>query len=96
MSSIRFTWDPAKAELNSRKHAVSFEEASTVFADELGRLMYDPDHSNDEDRYLILGMSTSLRILVVCHVYREDAGLIRIISARKATSLERKQYEDLP
>jgi uncharacterized protein len=89
---IRFEWDPAKAEANKRKHGVSFEEAATAFSDLFARVMYDPDHSNDEDRFILLGMSSSARMLVVCHCYRQDDELIRIISARKADRDERNQY----
>jgi len=92
MSSIRFAWDDVKADENRRKHGVSFEEASTVFSDENGRLKHDPDHSQKEDRFLLLGFSAKLRLLIVCHAYRENDELIRIISARKATPNERKQY----
>jgi uncharacterized DUF497 family protein len=94
MREIQFTWDDAKAGENQRKHKVSFAEAKTVFYDENARLRYDPDHSEDEDRFLLLGMSYSLRILVVCHCYREKDVLIRIISARKATKNEQKQYKE--
>ena len=92
MSAIRFTWDAAKAEKNRRKYGVSFEEAVTVFADENGRLKHDPDHSQSEDRFILLGFSAKLRLLTVCHAYRQNAERIRIISARKATPTERKQY----
>ena len=92
MSAMRFAWDEAKAEENQRKHGVTFEEASTVFADENGRLKHDPDHSQEEDRFLLLGFSAKLRLLIVCHAYRENDEVIRIISARKATPNERKQY----
>jgi uncharacterized DUF497 family protein len=92
MGTTRFAWDETKAEANRRKHGVSFEEASTVFADENGRLKHDPDHSEDEDRFLLLGFSAKLRLLTVCHAYRENDDLIRIISARRATPNERKQY----
>ena len=94
MSEIRFTWDDGKAGENQRRHKVSFDEAKTVFYDENARLQYDPDHSEDEDRFLLLGTSYSLRVLVVCHCYREKDTLVRIISARKATKNERKQYEE--
>jgi uncharacterized DUF497 family protein len=94
MREIQFTWDDAKASENQRKHKVSFAEAKTVFYDENARLQYDPDHSEDEDRFLLLGMSHSLRILVVCHCYREKDMLIRIISARKAAKSEQKQYKE--
>ena len=82
----------AKGRANERKHDVSFEEAQTVFADELGLLIHDPDHSDDEDRFVILGLSSSLRTLVVCHCYREGDDVIRIISARKADRRERQRY----
>jgi hypothetical protein len=92
MNAIRFAWDKAKAAENLRKHGVSFEEASTVFADENARLKRDPDHSQEEDRFILLGFSAKLRMLVVCHAYREEEQTIRLISARKATRKERKQY----
>jgi uncharacterized DUF497 family protein len=92
MSAMRFAWDEVKAEANQRKHGVSFEEASTVFADENGRLKHDPDHSQEEDRFILLGFSAKLRLLIVCHAYRENDEVIRIISARKAKPHERKQY----
>jgi uncharacterized DUF497 family protein len=91
MNAIRFAWNKVKAAENLRKHGVSFEEASTVFADENARLKHDPDHSQAEDRFILLGLSAKLRLLVVCHVYREEQ-IIRLISARKATRNERKQY----
>ena len=90
--SLRFEWDPRKAAANLRKHGVSFEDAQTVFADERGRLIDDPDHSADEDRFLLLGLSSSLRVLVVSHSYREAESVIRIISARKATREEQRSY----
>ena len=91
--SIEFTWDPDKAHSNERKHGIAFEEAVTVFVDEKAILIPDPDHSSREDRFLILGMSFKLRVLIVCHCYRENDETIRIISARKASRPERKQYE---
>jgi uncharacterized protein len=90
---MRFAWDEAKAAENYRKHGVSFEEAATVFTDENARLKADPDHSQEEDRFILLGFSAKLRHLIVCHAYRENDKVIRIISARKATRNERKQYE---
>ena len=93
MDAIRFTWDEEKANANIRKHGVSFEEASSVFADENARLKHDPEHSDEEDRFIILGFSSMLRILVVCHVYRQGDQIIRLISARKATRNERRDYE---
>jgi uncharacterized DUF497 family protein len=92
MDAISFAWDAAKAEDNIRKHGVSFEEASTAFADENARLKHDPEHSQEEDRFILLGFSARLRLLVVCHAYREDDQVIRLISARKATRNERKHY----
>ncbi len=92
MNAIRFAWDEAKATENRRKHGVTFEEAMTAFADENARLKLDPDHSQQEDRFILLGFSAKLRLLLVCHAYRENDEVIRIISARKATPNERKQY----
>jgi len=92
MSELVFDWDDQKARVNERKHGVSFEEAQTVFYDENARLRYDTAHSLDEERYILLGVSNMLRLLVVCHVYREEKEVIRIISARKATKQEGKQY----
>ncbi len=89
---IRFDWDPAKDRRNQRKHGVSFAEASSVFFDEKGILIHDPDHSDQEDRYLLLGMSAQLRFLVVSHTYRDDDQKIRLISAWLATPQERYQY----
>jgi uncharacterized DUF497 family protein len=89
---IHFVWDEVKSRANANKHGVSFEEARTVFFDENARLMHDPDHSKDEDRFVLLGMSRKPRLLLVCHCYREDDQLIRIISARKATRAEAQQY----
>lgn len=92
MSNIRFIWDPKKAEVNRRKHGVSFEEARTVFYDEDAQLTNDPDHSLDEARFILLGQSVRLRILIVCHCYRESDDVVRIISARKATRNEKRSY----
>jgi len=89
---MKFVWDDDKAEINRRKHGIGFSEASTVFSDEDGLLIYDPDHSESEDRFVLLGMSSALRILVVCHCYRENDEQIRIISARKATKNETSTY----
>jgi len=88
----RFEWDPVKAAANQRVHGVSFEEASTVFGDPLSQTTADPDHSGRESRYLLLGISTWQRLLVVIHTERGES--IRIISARKATRAERQQYEE--
>ena len=92
MTELTFSWDDRKARENLRKHSVSFEEATTAFADERARVKHDPDHSQDEDRFILLGFSAKLRMLVVVHAYRQDETEIRIISARKATRSERKQY----
>ena len=92
MSDLRFEWDPRKAASNARKHGVSFEEARSVFADERAKLIDDPDHSEDEDRFILMGLSGSLRVLIVCHCYREEGNVVRIISARKATAREEKFY----
>ena len=93
MSSIRFEWDPTKAEVNLRKHKVSFEDAQSVFSDERALLIDDPGHSEDEDRFVLLGLSKSLRLLVVVHCYRAEGRVVRIISARKADALERSNYK---
>jgi uncharacterized protein len=92
MKAMRFAWNQAKAAENLRKHGVSFDEGRTAFADENARLKHDPDHSQEEDRFILLGFSAKLRLLIVCHAYRENDEVIRIISARKATPNERKQY----
>ena len=89
---IRFTWDPDKAKVNERIHGVSFEEAKTIFADESGKLIDDPDHSDLEDRFILLGLSAQFRLLLVCHCYRSNDDEIRIISARKASKHEAKIY----
>jgi len=92
MVGIEFEWNPAKAKANLKKHGVAFEEAATVFFDDLAIEFYDDSHSDWEDRMLLLGLSTKLRLLLVCHCYRESDSLIRIISARKATKNESKMY----
>jgi len=92
MKDIQFEWDERKNRENKRKHKVSFEEAQSVFLDENALRFFDPDHSEDEDRFLMLGMSFTLRVLVVCHCYREDDSVIRIISARKADKREQSDY----
>ncbi len=94
MSELEFAWDKAKDTKNLKKHGICFDEAKTVFYDDSARLISDPDHSEDEDRYILLGLCSQLRILVVCHCYREDGKIIRIISARKANKSEKRQYED--
>ena len=93
INSFRFEWDPIKAISNLNKHKVSFEEAKSAFYDDLARLIDDLDHSADEERFILLGRSHTLRVVVVCHCYRGKNGVIRIISARKATSQESKAYE---
>ena len=92
MDDIRFEWDPAKAKLNVRKHRVAFEEARTAFSDDRALIIDDPEHSSDESRFVLLGMSVTLRILVVVHLYRAARDTIRIISARRATKSERAIY----
>jgi uncharacterized DUF497 family protein len=92
MGDIQFEWDSAKANANRRKHGVAFEEAETVFSDDLALLIDDPDHSDEEDRFVLLGLSAAPRILVVVHAYRSAKDAIRIISARKATKAERTTY----
>lgn len=94
MDRIEFAWDPRKNEVNKRKHHVSFEEARTVFYDDDALVISDPEHSQEEDRFLILGFSAQARLLVVCHCYRESESVIRIISARKATRNESRQYDE--
>ncbi len=90
---MKFEWDESKARINQQKHGVSFEEAQTVFDDADALQIFDPDHSESEDRFIMLGMSAVLRILVVCHCYRANDDTIRIISARKATRNESSTYE---
>lgn len=92
MPALRFEWDNRKAAANLRKHGVSFEEARSVFFDERARLIDDPDHSEEEDRFVLLGLSGALRLLLVCHCYRSEGEVIRIISARRATRTEAKFY----
>jgi uncharacterized protein len=92
VDEIRFGWTPAKAAINRRKHRVTFEEAQTAFADDEALVVEDPDHSTDEDRFWLLGVSNQLRLLVVVHCYRDDGNQIWLISARRATPTERAQY----
>lgn len=94
MTHLRFEWDAAKAASNFKKHGVGFDEARTAFADERAKLIDDPDHSADEERFILLGLSASLKLLVVCHCYRSADNTIRIISARKATTIEARIYTD--
>lgn len=90
---LRFEWDEAKNKRNQAKHRVWFEEAQTIFDDPAGRVFFDSGHSKEEDRFLILGMSSAARLLVVVHCYRKSDSVIRIISVRKATKKEIKFYE---
>ena len=90
--SLKFEWHPEKERLNQRKHNVSFTEASTIFADPLSATVFDPDHSEKEDRYISIGYSVRNRLLMVSHTDRDNR--IRIISARELTALERKEYEE--
>jgi uncharacterized DUF497 family protein len=92
MSSLRFTWDAAKARANVTKHGISFEEAETVFSDEDAVLVPDPEHSAVEERFILIGLSVALRVLVVVHCEPGPGGAIRLISARRATRSERGQY----
>lgn len=94
MSELRFEWDPRKATANRRKHGVSFTEAESVFADEHALVLDDPEHFNTEDRFVLLGLSAALRILVVVHCYRAGDSVIRLISARRADAEERRQYDE--
>lgn len=94
MPDAPFTWDPKKARQNFAKHGISFEEASTVFYDEQGLEMDDPDEASGEDRFVIIGLSANLRLLAVCHCVREIGKVIRIISARRAVKAEQNQYRE--
>ncbi len=94
MSDLRFTWDPRKAAMNARKHGVTFEEAQTAFVDEHGLLLDDPEYSGSDERFILLGLSAALHLLVVVHCYRTPEESIRLISARKATRAERRAYTD--
>ena len=92
MNTITFKWDETKNQINQRKHGISFEEASTAFYDDEALLRDDPEHSEDEERFILLGLSSKANLLVVCHCYRASETVIRIISARKATKTESKFY----
>lgn len=92
---LQFEWDQNKNEINRKKHRVSFEEAQTVFYDVNGILIPDPEHSESEERFILLGFSALARLLLVCHCYRGQDDVIRIISARKATPFEARQYQDM-
>lgn len=89
---MKFEWDSSKAALNAKKHKVTFEMAKTVFYDDFAVQFFDEEHSFDEERFLLLGMSSDARLLLVCHCEREDGDVIRIISARKATISEAQNY----
>jgi len=92
VADLRFEWDERKSAVNKRKHGISFEEARTVFYDDEALLLADDEHSESEDRFVLLGLSSMVRILIVCHCYRQGGDIIRIVSARKADARERAQY----
>jgi len=92
MKYLRFTWDQKKDRINRRKHGVSFKEAKTVFFNENAIESFDPDHSQSEDRFILLGASFYFRVLVVCYCYQENESVVRVISARKATRKEKEHY----
>ncbi len=92
MDELRFEWDERKEKANIKKHGVSFNEARMVFYDEYAIQFFDPEHSESEDRFILLGISLKLRILVVCHCFRESETVVRIISARKAVRDEENEY----
>lgn len=92
MDELRFEWDDEKEKINIRKHGISFDEARTVFFDEKAVQFFDPDHSEDEDRFILLGISFKLRTLVICHCFRESETVVRLFSARKADRDEKQEY----
>jgi len=92
MNEISFEWDSSKAASNAKKHGVSFEEAKTVFYDEHALLISDPDHSTTEERFIIMGLSSTMRVLVVVHCFRKSSSSIRVISARRAGTKEQQPY----
>lgn len=92
MNHLKFEWDNNKDKINSKKHGVSFDEAQTVFYDEYAIQFFDPDHSENEDRFLLLGMSFKLKTLVICHCFKQEETIVRIISARKADKDEEQAY----
>jgi hypothetical protein len=94
MEELIFEWDPNKNIANQKKHKISFEEAQTVFLDENALLINDPDHSIEEERFILLGFSRRANLLIVCHCYRQSESIIRIISARKATRAEERAYHE--
>ena len=89
---MRFEWDPAKSAANAKKHGITFEDAQTVFYDDFAVQFFDEQHSSDEDRFLLLGLSSSAKLLVVCHCEREQGEVVRLISARRATKRESAFY----
>jgi uncharacterized DUF497 family protein len=93
MSELYFEWDSTKNASNEKKHGISFDEAKTIFSDDFARLIADPDHSKEEERFILLGSSIKSNLLIVCHCIR-DEDTVRIISARKADKKERKIYEN--
>jgi uncharacterized protein len=92
---LSFVWDEEKAEINLNKHGISFTEAKSVFYDEYARLISDEDNSENEERFLLMGMSLRPRLLLICHCYRENDRIVRIISVRKATRHEAQMYRRL-
>lgn len=94
METLSFEWDENKNEINKKKHGISFETAQEVFYDDNAILFDDPDHSVGEERFLIIGMTRSLKVCIVSHCYRDQDNVIRLISAREATKHERKTYEE--
>ena len=94
MEEVKFEWDQKKNEANIRKHKISFEEAKTVLGDEKAAIAHDPDHSEDEDRYIIIGFSANSRLLLICFCEKDGGDTIRIISARKLTRRETKQFNE--
>ena len=94
METLSFEWDENKNEINKKKHGISFETAREVFYDDNAILFDDPDHSVGEERFLIIGMTRSLKVCIVSHCYRDQDNVIRLISAREATKHERKTYEE--
>jgi len=92
MSDIEFEWDPKKNRANAKKHGVSFEDARTAFYDDTAMVFHDPDHSSEEERFILLGMSVRAGVLVVCHCMRDSDSVVRIISARRADKQEESDY----
>jgi len=92
MDNLKFEWDRAKSSANVKKHKISFDEAQSAFYDEYALVFFDPDHSDDEERFILLGMSIKANVLVVCHCFREYETVVRIISARKADDDEENDY----